>query len=353
MKFTTLLPTAADHWKLVKRAEQLGFSGAWFFDTQMLNADVFVAMAAAAMETSRIRLGTGVLIPSNRIAPVAANAFASLNKLAPGRIDFGVSTGFTARRAMGIGAMKLADVEEYIRIVRGLWARETVDWAFEGKTRKICFLNPELNLINLDDEIPVHVSAFGPKARQMTARLGANWIMPMSAIDRVKAAQEDMHKAWSEAGRDPKDFTSTVVVVGSVMRDGDSYDDPRVKEEAGPGVAMIFHDLVESAEVGGHLGFNVPPPFRPVLEKYQEFYRNYQPDDARYLENHRGHLMFLRPEEEPVITGDLIKHATLSGTVEELRDRIRQLGEMGFDQIAIRIMRESTLNDWAEVAEGL
>ena len=81
MKFTILLPTAADHWKLVKRAEHLGFSGAWFFDTQMLNADVFVAMAAAAMETSQIRLGTGVLIPSNRIAPVAANAFASLNKL--------------------------------------------------------------------------------------------------------------------------------------------------------------------------------------------------------------------------------------------------------------------------------
>ena len=46
---------------------------------------------------------TGVLIPSNRIAAVAANAFASLNKLAPGRIDFGVGTGFiglTTRRVI-------------------------------------------------------------------------------------------------------------------------------------------------------------------------------------------------------------------------------------------------------------
>jgi 5,10-methylenetetrahydromethanopterin reductase len=59
-------------------------------------------MAAAAVKTTRIRLGTGVLIPSNRIAAVAANAFASLNKLAPGRIDFGVGTGFTGRRAMGL-----------------------------------------------------------------------------------------------------------------------------------------------------------------------------------------------------------------------------------------------------------
>ena len=58
-------------------AEALGFSRVWFYDTQMLSADCFVAMAACALKTTRIRLGTGVLIPSNRIAAVTANAFAS------------------------------------------------------------------------------------------------------------------------------------------------------------------------------------------------------------------------------------------------------------------------------------
>jgi len=43
------LATAADSWKVVKRAEELGYARAWFYDTHMLNADVFVAMAAAAM----------------------------------------------------------------------------------------------------------------------------------------------------------------------------------------------------------------------------------------------------------------------------------------------------------------
>ena len=76
---------------------------------------MFVAMGAAAVQTSRIRLATGVLIPSNRIAPVAASALASLNALAPGRIDFGISTGFTARRTMGLGPVKLDDMDEYIR----------------------------------------------------------------------------------------------------------------------------------------------------------------------------------------------------------------------------------------------
>src|SRR5262250_1337006 len=115
MQFAIAIPTDADSWRVVRRAEELGVALAWFYDTQMLSADPFVAMAAAAVKTTRIRLGTGVLIPSNRIAPVTANAFASLNKLAPGRIDFGVGTGFTARRAMGLGAIKIKALEAYVR----------------------------------------------------------------------------------------------------------------------------------------------------------------------------------------------------------------------------------------------
>ena len=135
MQFGIAIPTDADSWRVVRRAEELGFARAWFYDTQMLSADPFVAMAAAALKTTTIRLATGVLIPSNRIAAVAANAFASLNKLAPGRIDFGVGTGFSARRAMGIGAMKLADMEEYIRVVYGLLNGETLETNVEGKRR--------------------------------------------------------------------------------------------------------------------------------------------------------------------------------------------------------------------------
>jgi len=131
MDFGIQLATSSHHWKVVKRAEELGFTHAWFYDTQLLNADPFVAMAAAAMHTSRIRLCTGVLIPSNRIAPVTANALASLNALAPGRIICGLSTGFTARRTMGLRAVKLARVEEYVRVLRGLLAKETVEWALE------------------------------------------------------------------------------------------------------------------------------------------------------------------------------------------------------------------------------
>src|SRR5262249_9372969 len=112
MDFGINVATAADSWKGAKRAEELGYTRTPFDDAQMLNADIVVDMGAAAMRTSRIRLATGVLIPSNRIAPVAASALASLNALAPGRVDFGISTGFTARRAMGLGPVKLDDMKQ-------------------------------------------------------------------------------------------------------------------------------------------------------------------------------------------------------------------------------------------------
>jgi alkanesulfonate monooxygenase SsuD/methylene tetrahydromethanopterin reductase-like flavin-dependent oxidoreductase (luciferase family) len=46
--FGIAMATSADAWKLVQRAEALGFSHTWFYDTRMLSADCFVAMGAAA-----------------------------------------------------------------------------------------------------------------------------------------------------------------------------------------------------------------------------------------------------------------------------------------------------------------
>src|SRR5206468_10824887 len=54
MDFGIGIATSSDSWKLAQRAEELGFTHAWFFDTQMITGDCFVAMAAAALKTSRI-----------------------------------------------------------------------------------------------------------------------------------------------------------------------------------------------------------------------------------------------------------------------------------------------------------
>ena len=67
-------------------------------------------------------------------------------------------------------------METYIHQVYGLLRRETVDFEMEGQKRKIRFLNPELPLFNTKDPIALHLSAFGPRTRALTAKLKAGWI---------------------------------------------------------------------------------------------------------------------------------------------------------------------------------
>lgn len=351
MEFGIAVATAADSWKVVQRAEEHGFAQAWFYDTQMLSADCFVAMGAAAVKTDRIRLGTGVLIPSNRIAPVTANAFASLNALAPGRIDFGVGTGFTGRRAMGLGAMKLSDMEDYIRVVYGLVADETVEAKIEGKTRKIRFLNPDLGLIRTDPTMPLHVSAYGPKSRALTAKLKAGWLYfagdNATGISNLEAMQQE----WTSAGHGREELAATAFVLGCVLADGEDYTSDRAMAQAGPRAAVILHRAADEAMMGLPNSSGIPAAAADAIAKYVEVAQQFEPHDAHYLTNHRGHLMFVRPEERPFVTGELIRDTSYTATAAALKQRIGDLRDAGYTQFTVQLTpgQEDAIEDWASI----
>jgi 5,10-methylenetetrahydromethanopterin reductase len=355
MDFGIALPTAADSWKVAQRAEELGFSHAWFYDTQMLSADCFVAMGAAAVNTKRIRLGTGVLVPSNRIAPVAANALASLNQLAPGRIDFGVGTGFTARRAMGFGAMKVKDMETYIAQVYALLRRETVEFEMEGQKKKIRFLNPELPLFNTKDPIALHLSAFGPRTRDLTAKLKAGWIDFVSNVAHGAKEVADMREAWTKAGHAVGDLQATAFALGCVLQEGESADSERAMAQAGPRAAVMLHRAADEALAGLKPGTTaMPSKTRPEVEGYVALARTFEPKDAPYLYNHRGHLMFLKPEERKFITADLIRSSSFTAPEGEIKQRIEALRAAGYTQFTIQIVpgQEKAIDDWGRIRQA-
>jgi 5,10-methylenetetrahydromethanopterin reductase len=348
MDFGIALVSAPDSWKVVQRAEKLGFTHAWFYDSQILCTDVFVSMALAAANTSRIRLGTGVLVPSNRIAPVAANAFASLNAIAPGRIDFGIGTGFTARNTMGLPPVKLSEMREYIRVVQGLLAGETIEWKPLGETRKIRFLNPEVGMIRLGDRIPLHLSAFAPKARALTAEIADGWMTFMAMLPIALHEAGEVAASCKEQGRDPASLYKTAFTLGCVLEEGEPVDNPRVRAQAGPLVSVFYHGSIE-----GTVRAILPPDIAALVDEYRRVYESYQPADARYLELHKGHLIYVRPEEERFVTPELLQMSTFTGTAEDLRDRIRALQDGGFQQLAIQLVHghESAIEDWARVFE--
>jgi 5,10-methylenetetrahydromethanopterin reductase len=351
MKFAIAIPTSADSWRVAQRAEALGFGRAWFYDTQMLSADPFVAMAVAAVKTGKIRLGTGVLIPSNRIAAVAANGFASLNKLAPGRIDFGIGTGFTGRRAMGLGAVRLADMEEYIRVATALLRGDTVEAVIEGKPRLIRLLNPELGLINITDPIGLYIAATGPRARSLTARLGAGWISTIGDPETAAAALRRMQAERAAAGHGRAALDAVVLTGGAILDAGEPADSPRAIAQAGPRAAMLLHRAADEALAGMPNATPPVPAIAEIVAKYIELARGFRPQGAHYLDNHRGHLMFVKPEERPFVTAELIRLTTITGTEPEVKDRIAALFAAGYDEVAVQIVpgQEHAIEDWGKI----
>ena len=352
MDFGVAFASSTESWRVVERAEALGFSHAWFYDTQLLNPDVFVCMALAARATSRIRLGTGVLIPSNRISPVAANGLATLSKLAPGRIDFGVGTGFTGRRTMGQKAIRLADLERYVDEVQGLLRGETIEVLLEGERKKVRFLVPELGLIDLKHEIPVHLSAFGPKGRALGAKLGAGWAYFGGPTGPAVSALEDMQASWRAAGQ-TGELYANLYTLGCVLKDGEPADSSRAIAQAGTLAATFMHDMVERRGWGEDVR---PPPFlAEALDGYSKLYETYEPADARWLPLHTGHLMYVREDERRFLTAPVISGMTFTGAATELRGRVEALRDAGYAQFTIQIVEghEDALEDWADLLKPL
>jgi 5,10-methylenetetrahydromethanopterin reductase len=353
MDFGIAIASSTESWRVAERAEALGFTHAWFYDTQLLNPDVFVCMALAARATRRIRLGTGVLIPSNRISPVAANGLATLSKLAPGRIDFGVGTGFTGRRTMGQRAIKLADFERYIHEVQALLRGETVEVLLEGEMKKVRFLNPDLGLIDLSHPIPLHVSAFGPKGRGLTTRLGAGWAFFSGSNGPALSALADMQETWKAGGRDEALLYANLYTLGCVLEPGELVTSPRALAQAGPLATVSLHNMVEGHSLGDAI--QAPPAIAEVVAGYARLYGTFEPKDARWLQLHRGHLMFVREEERPFLTADLMKMMTFTGMADDLRGRVEELRNAGYAQFTIQVVEghEHAIEDWARVLQPL
>src|SRR5262249_17464317 len=120
MQFGICVMADIDEIGFFNHAESLGYDSVWVTDSQMIFSDCYAVLAMAARQTRRIRLGPGTAICGTRIPPVHAAAMATLNRLAPGRVHLGIGTGNTAMRTMGQRPMRIADYDEYLRVLAAL-----------------------------------------------------------------------------------------------------------------------------------------------------------------------------------------------------------------------------------------
>ena len=89
--------------QLAKVSEELGFTHIWVGDSHLIWREAYVNLAAVALNTTKVKIGTGVTNPVTRHPSVVASAYATLEEYAPGRMIVGIGlAGYIAHKLLGI-----------------------------------------------------------------------------------------------------------------------------------------------------------------------------------------------------------------------------------------------------------
>jgi 5,10-methylenetetrahydromethanopterin reductase len=323
-----------DDMDYVVRAEELGYSHAWFADSQMIWSDPYACLALAATRTSRIQLGTGVSVVGTRIAPVTAAAIASINRLAPGRTFLAIGNGNTAWRLMGHKPMLLADFEEYVRVVRSLLDGKETDFASRGHTTTIKFDAAHLGYLDLDHYVPLYVSGFGPRAQAMAGKYGDGLVTSIpnhpAYFEHVWA---NVAKGAAEVGRtiSKDNFPTCSLTAACVLRPGEDLTSDRVVETLGAIVIAGFHYAYDHVR-----NYGAEPPAH-LADSWDEYCAMVEavPESARHRRIHVGHCMWLEDDERKFVTPERIQASCLVGSGPEIVEQLEAMERAGLTQVML------------------
>lgn len=167
---------------VVVRADAAGVDTAWSV-MPAVGRDSLSLLAAAAVLTERIKLGTSI-VPSYTRHPLGLVTQAlTLHDLAPGRLRLGIGTGNLGLQATAYGLpvdRPLARLQEYVEIVRAALRDGRVSYAGQYYTVEAEFPSAT--------GTPVPVSALGEKAFELAGEIsdGAiTWMCPAAYVDAV------------------------------------------------------------------------------------------------------------------------------------------------------------------------
>jgi alkanesulfonate monooxygenase SsuD/methylene tetrahydromethanopterin reductase-like flavin-dependent oxidoreductase (luciferase family) len=192
-------------------ADRLGYHSAWIgehhFDRLGVNSRPDILLASIVPETKRIRLAPAVnVLPIHHPLHVA-EAWASLDLISGGRVDFACGRGYDRAEYEPFGAdfMKSAEIfEEGIDVVVKAWT-EPGFWSHKGKYYDI----QEMSITPkpVQQPIPFYVASFSKTSLEMAARRGLNIIYaPFAAsmvFGSIAAAVEGYRAACVQHGTKP------------------------------------------------------------------------------------------------------------------------------------------------------
>src|SRR6266545_1758293 len=192
----------------VQHAETLGFHSIWAGDHVFYHIDVaqpLTLLTWVAALTSRVRLGTSVMLSSYLNPVLIAKAAATLDTLSGGRLTLGISTGGTEAEYKSIGIpyeQRTGRLLEMARIMRQLWAEED-GVNYEGRYYTIENGNIRPKPVQKPG-VPIYFGANSEAMMKRVARLADGWCAASGPNIAQFLTSVGRIRAWaSESGRDP------------------------------------------------------------------------------------------------------------------------------------------------------
>ncbi|MGN6688133.1 MAG: TIGR03557 family F420-dependent LLM class oxidoreductase [Actinomycetales bacterium] len=273
-------------------AQDAGFEALWISDhyhpwNNAQGQSPFVwSVIGAISQVCSLQVGTAVTCPTIRIHPaIVAQAAATASVMLDGKFTLGVGTGEALNEHITGSRwpsedVRLEMVEEAIAVMRQLWSGETVYHYGKHYTVEDAKL-----YTRPDEQVPVYMSAFGPKSFDVALRIADGFVTTMPDADHVKE--------WkAKAGPDK------ATQVGYKVCIADTQDE----------AVEIAHRLWANAGLPGELAQVLPSP--------KQF-----------------------EQASQLVTKDMTRESTVCGLdVDAHVQQFQQYGQAGFDDIYVANM---------------
>ncbi|MGZ8482900.1 MAG: LLM class flavin-dependent oxidoreductase [Candidatus Binatia bacterium] len=283
---------------LAKVSEEVGFSHIWVGDSHLIWREAYINMTAMMLNTTKVKLGTGVTNPLTRHPSVSASGYATLEEYSPGRMIVGIGLGDSSVETMGMKPSTLANFEKSLEQMRQI---------LDGKeaqlpTGKIHLLHPTKT------RVPIYIAASGPKMLELSGRIADGIIVLVGvADDFIAHAKEKIAAGAKAAGRKLADINLVLWVPCAVSETANAKD------------AVKAH----VARVVAHpLPYVLDPNEQKVLQEIRKTYDYY-------------HHMDQQANHAEVIPDWLVDKFAIAGTVAQCKAQIERIKKTGVQQIAI------------------
>lgn len=204
-------------------AEAHGFESVWIAESRLAR-DAVVPVTAIATDTSRIKVGAGVINTWTRNAALIAQTWATLDELSAGRAMLGLGAWWDPlAKKVGIDRTKpLQCMKEYVQVIRRLFSAEEV--TFQGEFVK-------MDGVKLDTlhgtgarprSVPIYVGGTGFQMLELAGEIADGVLLNYLVSPRYnEKAWESIRRGAERARRDPKEIDSPQLIACSIDEDAD------------------------------------------------------------------------------------------------------------------------------------